>query len=303
VSHDLFRAVAERLEENRVRQREHKQGAEFLLSGLLVCHQCGSAYCGRRPRVHGGRRYVYYRCLGTDKYRHGGERICTNKSVNAGALETSVWNDVCALLQDPGRLRRELERRLQRTPRGETGAAGREESMAKLKRRMARLLDAYENEWLDKREFESRMGRMKERLNLAEEVAAQHEREAREEADLKSVLEQFDSFAQQIADGLDRADLPTQRQLLRLLIKRIDVDAHEVRLIYKVNPHPFVLRPDRGSFLQHCLKCPDIPYGMTRRYDEKSDLYSSGQRPSRICGYTRRNCRSCRALHPQHPAA
>jgi site-specific DNA recombinase len=261
VSDDLFRAVAERLQENRVRYREQKQGAEFLLSGLLVCHQCGSAYCGRRPRRHGGRRYVYYHCLGTDKYRHRGQTICTNKSVNGVALEGSVWSDVCSLLQDPGRLRRELERRLQQTPKEQFDSAQRDESISKLKRRMARLLDAYENDWLDKTEFESRMGRVKERLARAEEVSAQHDRAVQEEAELRSVLDQFESFAQQIANGLENADLTAQRKLLRLLIKRIDVDEHEVRLIYKVNPRPFVIRPDRGTFLQDCLKCHPIAQG------------------------------------------
>ena len=76
VSTELFQAAAERLAENRRRYREQKAGAEFLLSGLLVCHRCGSAYCGRRSRQPGSdRRYVYYRCLGTDKYRHAG-RFC-----------------------------------------------------------------------------------------------------------------------------------------------------------------------------------------------------------------------------------
>lgn len=278
VSDDLFRAVAERLEENRLHQREQKQGGEFLLSGLLVCHQCGSAYCGRRPRQHGGGRYVYYHCLGTDRYRHHGEKICANKSVNGVALETSVWRDVCSLLQDPGRLRRELERRLQRTPKERSDSVHSEESIAKLKRRMARLLDAYENEWLDKTEFESRMSRVKERLVRAEDVYAQQEREVQEEADLRSVVDQFESFAQQIANGLDQADLPTQRKVLRLLIKRIDVDEHEVRLIYKVNPHPFVLSPDRGNFLQDCLKRLPPPGG-------KGARRAAWPRPFALCRY------------------
>ncbi|MBI2802759.1 MAG: recombinase family protein, partial [Gammaproteobacteria bacterium] len=227
VSDDLFRAVAERMEENRLRQREQKQGAEFLLSGLLVCHQCGSAYCGRRPRRHGGgHRYVYYHCLGTDKYRHGGETICKNKSVNGTSLETSVWRDVCELLQDPGRLQRELQRRLERAPNEQAGFAQRQESISKLKRRMARLLDAYENDWLDKIEFESRMSRVKELLARAQEVSAQRERELQDTADLRSIVNQFEAFAEQIASGLENADLVTQRKLLRLLIKRIDVDEH-----------------------------------------------------------------------------
>lgn len=82
VSGELFAAAAQRLTENQRRYREQKQGAEFLLSGLLVCHRCGSAYCGRRqggPRGAGP--YVYYRCLGTDKYRHAGVAICANQAL------------------------------------------------------------------------------------------------------------------------------------------------------------------------------------------------------------------------------
>jgi hypothetical protein len=59
--------VAAQLEENRRRYRMQKQGNQFLLSGLLVCHSCGSAYCGRRQRRARSTEYVYYRCLGTDK--------------------------------------------------------------------------------------------------------------------------------------------------------------------------------------------------------------------------------------------
>jgi site-specific DNA recombinase len=262
VSADLFRAVAERMQENRLRHREQKHGAEFLLGGLLVCHQCGSAYCGRRPRRHGSdHRYVYYHCLGTDKYRHGGETICKNKSVNGIALETLVWKDVCELLQDPGRLQRELKRRLERAPNEQVGFAQREESISKLKRRMARLLDAYENDWIEKAEFESRMSHVKELLAHAQEVSAQRERDLQESADLRSIVDQFGTFAEQIAHGLEDADLTTQRKLLRLLIKRIDVDEDEVRIIYKVQIHPFVLSPNRGTFLQDCLKCRSTAQG------------------------------------------
>jgi site-specific DNA recombinase len=117
VSRELIEAAARQLEQNRRRYREQKKGAQFLLSGLVVCHRCGGAYCGRRQRRSPqAAPYVYYRCLGTDKSRHAGEAVCTNASVNGARLEESVWSDVCALLQDPGRLRREFERRLQRPP-------------------------------------------------------------------------------------------------------------------------------------------------------------------------------------------
>src|SRR6185295_8960268 len=83
VSAELFAAVAERLEENRRRQREHKKGAAYLLSGLLVCGYCRSALCGRRHRAKVTRtEYVYYRCIAADRYRRDGGPLCTGAGVN-----------------------------------------------------------------------------------------------------------------------------------------------------------------------------------------------------------------------------
>jgi site-specific DNA recombinase len=255
MSEELFHAVAERLQENRRRYREQKQGGEFLLSGLLVCHCCGSAYCGRRPRRTGtDRRYTYYHCLGTDKYRHAGETICRNKTVNGVALEASVWADVCELLQNPDRLRRELERRAQRPPAAMHDAAQRQDFIGKLKRRMARLLDAYESGWLEKQEFESRMSRAKQRLTREQQEHDAHARDVADAEELRVVINHFERFAEQIATELEQTDLAARRKLLRLLIKHIEIDEHEIRIVYRVQPSPFVLSPARGN-LQDCLKC------------------------------------------------
>src|SRR5439155_1173656 len=133
---------------------------------------------------------------------HGGETICANKSVNGTALETSVWADVCSLLQNPERLRRELERRLQRPPAAIVDASQRKDSIAKLKRRMGRLLDAYENGWMEKDEFESRMSRAQQRLTREQQEQAQHERDVTGAQELQDVVRQFETFAAQIAPGL-----------------------------------------------------------------------------------------------------
>jgi site-specific DNA recombinase len=260
VSQELFEAVAETLEENRRRYREQKQGAGFLLSGLLVCHCCGSAYCGRRQRrAADGQPYVYYRCIGTDKYRHGGEAICDNKSVNGTRLEETVWADVCSLLQDKDRLRRELERRLQPPAEESFDRSHWERSITQLKRRMARLIDAYENGWLDKADFEPRIGRVKERLAREEDTLAQRDRETASEEELRLLVGNLETFAGQIREGLDEADMETKRKILRLLIKRIEVDKDEVRIVYKVQPHPFVPSPAKRGFLQDCLKSHITP--------------------------------------------
>jgi len=116
VSGELFDAVAAQLEENRRRARTHRRGARYLLQGLVVCACCGYAYYGKaisnRARKGHPRDYAYYRCVGTDAYRFGGQRVCTNPQVRTDRLEQAVWQQICRLLQDPERLVHEYERRL-----------------------------------------------------------------------------------------------------------------------------------------------------------------------------------------------
>ena len=253
VSADVFQAVAEKFAENRRRYREQKKGAEFLLSGLLICGRCNSAYCGRRQRVKPPAEYVYYRCIGTDRYRHDGDRICSNTSV-PGRIDQAVWSDLCALLKDPERLRREFEDRLQRPAHTQAATVRLEQTITQHKRRIARLIDAYENSWLDKVEFEPRVRSAKERLARDEAMLLEHQRDSMNEQELRLVIGQFDVFASQLSAGLEQADFPTRRKLLRLLIKRIEVTEQDVRIVYKVSLRPFDHGPSSGGFLQDCLK-------------------------------------------------
>ena len=104
--------------ENRQRRRESRRGAKYLLQGLVVCGGCGYAFYGKplsRSSAKGKpRHYAYYRCIGTDAYRFGGQRVCGNKQCRTDVLDKAVWDDVCALLADPDRVRREYEQRRSR---------------------------------------------------------------------------------------------------------------------------------------------------------------------------------------------
>jgi site-specific DNA recombinase len=266
VSVELFAAVARRLDENRRRYRAQKKGTEFLLSGLLVCGRCGSACCGRRHRAMGGAEYVYYRCIGADRHRRQGGRICENAGL-PGRVEATVWADLCSLLQDPDRMRREFEQRLNR-PAADDGEATRlKEGIAQQKRRITRLIDAYENSWLDKEEFEPRVRAAKERL-ARDEAALHEQRQAANQADeIHLVIGRFEAFADEIRTGLSQADFELKRQLLRLLINRIEVTDEQIRIVYKVSLRPFVNSPfdSKGAFLQHCLKSePALQAGRTK---------------------------------------
>ena len=114
VSTDIFEAAHERLSDNRLHWRAPRSGPRDLLTGLVVCRQCGYTYYGRTASraASKGHYYRYFRCGGTDAYRYGGQKACHNRPVRAEWLHQVVWDDVSALLADPQRLQQEYRRRL-----------------------------------------------------------------------------------------------------------------------------------------------------------------------------------------------
>jgi len=259
VSEELFEAVAEQLAENRARSRQRKRGARYLLQGLLSCHRCGYAFYGKPVSLSAGkgkrRDYAYYRCIGTDAYRFGGHRICHNRQVRTDLLETAVWEDVCSLLSEPERIEREYQRRLMNKKK--SGRSQTAESLAasikRVKRGIARLIDAYEDGLVERAEFEPRIKRAKDRLaKLEAEAKVEAERET-DEHQLRLVIGRLEGFADRVKDGLDQADWTTRREIIRALVKRVEIDEQKVRVVYRVSPPPSADGPE-GAFLQHCWR-------------------------------------------------
>lgn len=113
IDENIFDVVQEQLEENKKRARVNQQGATYLLQGLLVCKQCGRAYCGGKTIKHNIKIkdsvYFYYRCTGIESARFGGTRMCNSKMVGANAIELVVWEEVKKLLNHPQRIFNEYQ--------------------------------------------------------------------------------------------------------------------------------------------------------------------------------------------------
>src|SRR5512144_1358461 len=257
VSEDLFEVVQAQLEENRRRRRDRPGGGRYLLQGLVVCKRCGYGCYGKptsRAASEGRGRvpYAYYRCTGSDAYRFGGQRLCWDEQVRTDLLDAAVWEDVRRLLSEPERVRREYERRLRGA---ETGPDREVEHLGKLmrnvKRMISRLIDAYGDGLLDKSEFEPRITAARERLTKLEAEHRQRIGEAAQEAELRLVIGQLEEFAKRVSQGLQEPDWATRREVVRALVRRVEIDEQEVRIVYRVTPSPFERGPQQGRS-QHC---------------------------------------------------
>lgn len=255
----LYSAVQEQLAENRRRARQRQRGAKYLLQGLLVCACCGYAYYGKpiSPSARKGhsRTYAYYRCVGSDAYRFGGQRVCHNSQVRTDRLEQAVWQAVCQLLAEPLRVAEEYQRRLNavQVPPGEVQVAQVEQHIAKVRQGIARLIDGYAEGYLDKAEAEPRIRRFKERLQSLEEHALQLRAQAQSQADLQLVIGRLEEFSAKVQGGLEQLDWHGQRDLIRTLVKRVEIDRERIKVVFRVEEGFFPSTPaGEGPIMQDC---------------------------------------------------
>ena len=256
VDADVFEAVQAQLEENRKHARQSRRGARYLLQGLLQCHHCGYAFYGKplspSTRKNRPRAYAYYRCLGTDAYRFGGERICPNTQVRTDRLELAVWREVCALLSQPTRLTQEFERRQQAS--GESQHQERsalEAQVSKLRQGLARLIDSYTEGLIEKDEFEPRVTRLRERIAHIEEQCEALADEELLQREMRLIVSRLDDFAAQVGRNLDELEWANKREIIRALVRRVEVGLEHVQVVFRVDSFPGESDPEKKS-LQLC---------------------------------------------------
>ena len=256
VEPEVCAAVQEQVRETKRQARPSHRGALYVLQGVLQCQHCGYAFYGTRlsPRARKGkpRAYAYYRCLGTDAYRFGGERLGQNTQVRTDVWDLAVWQDVCTLLAHPERLAEEYRRRWQpetRTKR--TPLRTVEGQISTLRQGVARLIDRYAEGLIDKGECEPRVMRLRQRLARVEEHRQALAEEAALHGELPLIIGRLEDVAAKLHDGLEAADWASKRDLIRALVKRVEVARDDVNMVFRIDPYPGDADPEKKS-LQLC---------------------------------------------------
>src|SRR6202163_138151 len=217
----MFEAARAQLDENRRRKRESGRGPRWLLQGLTVCRCCGYAYYAKTSALSPtdrakGKRH-YYRCVGADAHRLNGATKCGNSTVRGDRLEQMVWDEVKALLEEPGRVADESRRRIGQVH----NADGPPEQVARLDRQMMtlrrgidRLIDGYAGGFIDKAQFEPRIAGLKLRRSQLQGQQQAAVETANAERELSLVISQLEDFSAKISRGLDRLDWHGMRLII-----------------------------------------------------------------------------------------
>ena len=228
------------LARNSKNARRNNTRHRYLLRGLIKCPRCGANYTGAASR--GKRRY---RCSNQDAVVAGEHKKCSPGSLSADPVENAVWDLVSDVLRRPDFVESEFRRRLESTDASsglELEEKRLQQGLKTVKRRKDRLTDAYQAEVLDLERFGEGMRKLDAQEKETSRQLLNIEKTRKREVDQADALRQLEVFCSRVSTGLDLLDWSGQRQLLELLVERID------------------LTPDDGIKVQMVI-APEAPTG------------------------------------------
>jgi site-specific DNA recombinase len=228
VTEEMFELAQARLSHNaHFAKRNTKRPT--LLQGILVCRECGYG-CYRTTTRTTNKRIYYYRCIGSDNYRHVGGRVCQSRPIRADELDGLVWGEVRRLLEDPALVRAEIDRRLQ-TARTEHPAARRREALerdiTRAEAAIARLIEAYQEQLLSLEELRARMPGLRKRHTTLRAQLDALDTELHDAETYLKLADTLDGFLGRLADGLDKLSIEEQQRVLRLVVREVLIGGDE----------------------------------------------------------------------------
>jgi len=250
ISEETFALAQEQLQKNR-QFASRRSIRPTLLQSLLVCQQCGYALygaCGGR-KPHGI--LYYYRCIGSDSWRHLNGPVCHNRPVRQDYLEELIWREVLRLVQDPTLIQSEIERRMQEAKKADP-LRQREQYLdreqARLQSKVARLVTAYQEELITLEQLRERMPELRQQEQAARSELQSLRMAVQDQSRYLRVVDSLSDFRARLQNNADRLDLVGRRKIIRLLVKEIFVGTDTITIRHSIplansKPQPTDPRP------------------------------------------------------------
>ena len=239
VNERLFRAAQQQLEENRARVRLGRRTLGHLLQGLACCAICRYAYYGKTTRERGPEHslkdYRYYRCSGTDGYRFGGERICTNRQIQAEFLEVAVWREVCDLLRNPEKLERDFKESNNAVASLQTAGALKAQRL-KQQHALERPIDSFTEGLISKDQFTPRMARTRSRIAELDTQIQAYSGDIDQMEHLRLGVARLRELSATLGPGLADSDWHRKREVIRTVVQRIEIGHGNIRIVFRLSP-------------------------------------------------------------------
>jgi site-specific DNA recombinase len=194
-----------------------------ICQGMVSCSKCGYALYRTSTRSS-ARKIHYYRCLGSDRWRHLNGAVCDNRPVRQDLLDKIVWDEIVRLLENPRLIDEELKRRLEVAQKA-SPTQRRQESLqrdlARTRRSKERLMTAYQEDLLSLDELRNRMPELRQREQAMHAELQSIVTQTQERAAQLRLAETLSAFLSRLRSSANTLDVIERQRIVRLLVKEI----------------------------------------------------------------------------------
>jgi len=235
IREETFVLAQEQLEQNK-RHSPRRTIEPSLLQGMLVCERCGYALyrCSTRTSA---RKLYYYRCLGSDAYRHLRGAVCDNPPVRQDHLDAVVWEALMRLLEDPSVIQEELKRRVEAARKADPLKQHQESlhrEQVRLEKSMDRLLNAYQEGLVSLGQLRRRMPELRKQQQAVQTELQTLETAVGDPAQCLRLVESLGDFRRRLQMRADTLDVRERQKILRLLVKEILVGKETLTIRHSI---------------------------------------------------------------------
>jgi site-specific DNA recombinase len=246
VDEPTFALAQERLAANR--QLAARRTIEpSIVQGLVHCQRCGYALYRTSTRSS-ARKIYYYRCIGSDAWRFDGVARCDQRPIRLDLLEQVVWTEIVRLLEDPSLIRAELQQRHEAARKAHPGKrhqATLERDLAQVRKRIDRLLTAYQDELLTLEELRQRLPELRKRERSLQSDLEALSAKLDSDAGYLRLAETLTSFLERLRANGRHLDITERQRITRLLVKEVVVGDNSITIRHSI-PVPTSSPPTQG---------------------------------------------------------
>jgi site-specific DNA recombinase len=197
-----------------------------LSGGILRCGECGWTMQAHNVVSKANNRLFYYCCKA--KYKKGVDYCMASRTHRAEKLEAQVWGEVRSYLEEPERLRADLNRKIELEKSGARGEPEREmkvwaEKLTEADAKRVRFQHAYAEGIIGLDDLKARLSELDDARATAEQEIAilegrlEHIRSLEEDRD--AVLADLEAMAPKVLDCLDPEERHRFYKMLRLRVR------------------------------------------------------------------------------------
>lgn len=250
ISEETFAMAEELLERNKCFSKRRTK-EPTLLQGLLVCEQCGYALYRSSTRTS-KRKIYYYRCIGSDNYRHAGGRVCSCAPIRQDYLDEVVWNQVVRLLENPNLIEKEINRRIEESAYS-SGTERRKEVLTKeltrLQKGIDKLLDAYQEDLIPLAGLRKRIPVLRRRESAIKKELQGLHIQLTDHRRLLTLTENMESFLRRLRESAETLSIPERQKVVRMVVKEVIVGSNTITIKHSIPIQGFDRTSNTLSYL------------------------------------------------------